>query len=210
MQECKSVSTPLEPGRKFESLAENETQVNVQEYQMVIGCLTYATTATRPDLASAVGILSKFMSRPGKDHWQGGTFNYGLKFVADGEKPVLNGYSDADWGGDSETRRSTSGYVFQIQGNTISWCSKRQSSVSRSTTEAEYIALSNACQEGVWLRRLMSDIKLKEVEPTTIYEDNQGAIQLSRNPKFHNRTKHIDITHHFVREQVNRNVISVK
>ncbi len=123
---------------------------------------------------------------------------------------MLNGYSDADWGGDSETRRSTSGYVFQIQGNTVSWSSKRQSSVSRSTTEAEYIALSNACQEGVWLRRLLSDIKLKQVDPTTIYEDNQGAIQLSRNPKFHNRTKHIDISFHLIREQVSRNVVSVK
>ncbi len=71
MQECKPVSTPLEPGKRFESLTENETPVNVQQYQMVIGCLTYATTATHPDLASAVGILSKFMSRPGKDHWQG-------------------------------------------------------------------------------------------------------------------------------------------
>ena len=123
---------------------------------------------------------------------------------------MLNGYSDADWGGDSETQRSTSGYVFQIEGNTVSWSSKRQSSVSRSTTEAEYIALSNACQEGVWLRRLLSDIKLKQVDPTTMYEDNQGAIQLSRNPKFHNRTKHIDISFHFIREQVSRNVVSVK
>ncbi len=90
MQECKPVSTPLEPGKRFESLTENETPVNVQEYQMVIVCLTYATTATRPDLASAVGILSKFMSRPGKDHWQGvkrvlryikGTLNYGLMLL---------------------------------------------------------------------------------------------------------------------------------
>ena len=95
-------------------------------------------------------------------------------FVADGENPVLHGYSDADWGGDSETRRSTLGYyVFQIHGNTVSWRSKRQSSVPRSTTEAEYIALSNACQEGLWLRRLLSDIKLKQVDPTTIYEDTQ-------------------------------------
>jgi hypothetical protein len=71
MQECKPVSTPLEPGRKFESLSENDTPIDVREYQMAIGCLTYATTATRPDLAAAVGILSKYMARPGKDHWQG-------------------------------------------------------------------------------------------------------------------------------------------
>jgi hypothetical protein len=162
MQECKPVSTPLEPGRKFESLSENDTPIDVREYHMAIGCLTYATTATRPDLAAAVGILSKYMARPGKDHWQGvkrvlryvkGTLNSGLTFTAHGNNHVLYGYADADWGGDVETRRSTSGYVFQIQNNTISWCGKRQASVSRSTTEAEYIALSTACQEAVWLRR---------------------------------------------------------
>ena len=113
-------------------------------------------------------------------------------------------------GGDVETRRSTSGYVFQIQSNTISWCSRRQSSVARSTTEAEYIALSNACQESVWLRRLFSDVELKQDGPTTIFEDNQGAIQLSKNPRFHNRSKHIDVSYHFIREQVQCNVVCVK
>ena len=219
METCKPVTTPLEPGRKFESLPENETPVDVQGYQMAIGCLTYASTATRPDLAAAVGILSKYMSRPGKDHWQGvkrvlryikGTLNYGLMFTASGDNPILHGFSDADWGGDVETRRSTSGYVFQIQSNTISWCSKRQTSVSRSTTEAEYIALSTACQELVWLRRLLSDVGLKQDVPSIIYEDNQGAIELSRNPKFHNRTKHIDVSFHFIREQVNNNKACVK
>ena len=111
---------------------------------------------------------------------------------------------------DASTRRSTTGYVFQIEGNTVSWCSKRQAWVSRSTTEAEYIALSIACQEAVWLRRLLSDIQMKQCGPSTIFEDNQGAIELSRNPKFHNRTKHIDISYHYVREQVNLNTVSVK
>jgi hypothetical protein len=126
----------------------------------------------RPDLAAAVGVLSKFMSKPGKEHWQGvkrvlhyiqGTLKYGLMFSADGANPTLTGYSDADWGGYVSTRRSTTGYVFQIQGNTVSWCSKRQACVSRSTTEAEYIALSIACQEAVWLRILLSDIQMKNV-----------------------------------------------
>ena len=91
------------------------------------------------------------------------------------------------------TRRSTSGYVFQIQGNTVSWCSKRQACVAKSTTEAEYMALSIACQESIWLRRLLSDIQVNQQSPSTIYEDNIGAIELPKNPKFHNRTKHIDI-----------------
>ena len=219
MENCKPVSTPLEQGRKFVPLSENDYPVDTQAYQMAIGCLTYAATVSRPDLAAAVGVLSKFMSKPGKEHWQGvkrvlryiqGTLKYGLMFSADGANPTLTGYSDADWGGDASTRRSTTGYVFQIQGNTVSWCSKRQACVSRSTTEAEYIALSIACQEAVWLRILLSDIQMKQCGPSTIFEDNQGAIELSRNPKFHNRTKHIDISYHYVREQVNLNTVSVK
>ena len=181
--------------------------------------MTYVTTATRPDLASAVSILSKYMSKPSKEHWQGvkrilryikGTINYGLIFKAEDNKGILAGYSDADWAGDIDTRRSTSWYVFQICGSTVSWCSKRQSSVSRSSTEAEYIALSMASQEAVWLSRLLKNVGVKQEEPILIYEDNQGAIELSRKPKFHNRTKHIDIAHHFIREKVKDKVIYVK
>lgn len=219
MDKCKPVSTPLEQGRKFQQLSEDEKPVNVQGYQMIIGCLTYATTATRPDLAAAVGILSKFMAKPGKDHWTGikrilryvqGTLNYGLVYSATDKSHVLVGYSDADWAGDLDTRRSTSGYVFQIQGNTVSWCSKRQASVSKSSTEAEYIALSGASQEGIWIRRLLADINLEQKGPTIILEDNQGAIELAKNPKFHNRTKHIDVAYHFIREQVHLKAISVE
>ena len=218
MEHCKPVSTPMEPGKKFYKLSDDEDPVNVQEYQKIIGCLTYATTATRPDLASAVGILSKYMSRPGKEHWQGvkrilryiqGTIDFGLIYKAKGKTCSLTGYSDADWAGDLDTRRSTSGYVFQIDGSTVSWQSKRQVCVSRSTTEAEYMALSSAAQEAVWLRRLLNDIGLTQETPSLIYENNRGAIQLSKNAKFHNRTKHIDISVHFVREKVNDQVVNV-
>ncbi|CAB3979799.1 Hypothetical predicted protein [Paramuricea clavata] len=116
---------------------------------------------------------------------------------------------DADWAGDIDTR-STSGYVFQICGSTVSWCSKRQSSVSRLSTEAEYIALSVASQEVVWLSRLLKNVGVKQEEPILIYKYNQGAIELSKNPKFHNRTKHIDIAYHFIREKVKDKVIYVK
>ena len=105
MEYCKPVSTPLEQGKKFEPLRENESPVDTQAYQMAIGCLTYATTISCPDLAAAVGVLSKFMSKPGKEHWQGikrvlryiqGTLKYGLMFSTDGTSPTLTGYSDAD------------------------------------------------------------------------------------------------------------------
>ncbi|XP_046854205.1 secreted RxLR effector protein 161-like [Xenia sp. Carnegie-2017] len=144
---------------------------------MAISCLTYATVATRPDLAAAVATLSKYMSRPGKDHWQAvkrvfryikGTMEYGLLFTANGKDSGLCGFADANWGGAIEARRSTSWHVFQIQNSTISWCSKRETSVSRSTTEAEYIALSSASQECIRLRRLLNDIELLKPVPTAI------------------------------------------
>ena len=144
---------------------------------------------SRPDLAVAVGVLSKFMSNNGLEHWKGvkrvfryiqGTLDYGLVYTSDGSDPVLSGYCDADWGSDLTTRRSTTGYVFQVEKNTVSWCSKRQNCVSKSTTETEYVALSTACQEGIWLRRLLDDISMTQHDPTVMFEDNQRAIQLSK------------------------------
>ena len=159
------------------------------------------------------------MSNPGIEHWKEvkrvlryirGTLDNGLIYSANDTSTVLTGYSDADWAGDLSTRRSTTGYVFQIQGSTVSWCSKRQACVARSTTEEEYVALSTASQEAVWLRRLLQNVLKKQDNPTVVYEDNQGTIELTKNPKFHNRTKHIDVSYHFVREQVDNKVISVK
>ena len=218
MENSKPVSTPLELGKRFQQLLPTDEPFDVQTYQQAIGCLTYIATATRPDIAAAVGVLSQYMSRPSKDHWIGvkrvlrylkGTLNYGLKFSAHDEDPELIGYSDADWAGDVDTRRSTSGYVFQIGRSTVSWSSRKQATVAKSSTEAEYVALSSATQEAVWLRRLMEDLGKHLNVPTTIYEDNQGAIELAKNAKYHNRTKHIDICHHFVRERVVSNEIRV-
>ena len=121
----------------------------------------------------------------------------------------MRGYSDADWAGDLDTRRSTSGYVFQIGDSTVSWSSKRQSTVAKSTAEAEYVALSFATQEAVWLRQLLDSLGFPARDATVIFEDNNGAIDLSRNDKYHNRTKHIDISHHFVRERVESKEIDV-
>jgi hypothetical protein len=113
------------------------------------------------------------------------------------------GYSDADWAGDIDTRRSTSGYVFLLNGGCISWRSKKQRTVALSSTEAEYMALSEATQEAVWLKAFMRELGEDAGDGAlTVYEDNQGAIALAKNPEFHKRTKHIDIRYHFVREKV--------
>ena len=138
------------------------------------------STATRPDIAAAVGVFSQYMSKPSKDHWMGvkrvlrylkGTLNYGLKFSVHGEQTALkalNSYSDADWAGDVETRRSSSGCVFQFGNGTISRSSGKQRTAAKSSTEAEYVALSSATQEAIWLRCLMKDFGKQTDAPTTI------------------------------------------
>jgi hypothetical protein len=120
------------------------------------------------------------------------------------------GYSDANWGNDQDSRRSTSGYLFYY-GGLVSWSSKKQATVALSSTEAEYMALMHATKEAIWLRSLISELKieLRLTEPTLIYKDNQSCIALARNPVQHARTKHIDIQHHFIRDKVDSKEIEL-
>ena len=121
-----------------------------------------------------------------------------------------SGFSDSDWAGDLDDRKSTSGYIFQVGGTAITWKSRKQSCVALSMAEAEYNALSLAAQEAIWLRQLNTDLQGKQSEPTILYEDNEVAICLSKNPQCHERLKHIDIRYHFIREQVNNQNIELK
>lgn len=128
-----------------------------------------------------------------------------LHFRPDQAGQMLAGYCDADWAGPhSDKALSTSGYVFKLAGAAISWASKKQNTVSLSTTEAEYIAQSLAVQELIWLHLLLTelDAHLLFKKPTPIYADNQGAIALAKNPEFHARTKHIAVRHHFIRQEI--------
>ncbi|TMW61094.1 hypothetical protein Poli38472_014555 [Pythium oligandrum] len=216
MQDCKPVKTPQDPGLKLtKSMCEggckhDETMKDVP-YRNAVGALMYLMVGTRPDLAASVGTLSQFAADPCPTHWQAlkrvlrylqATPMHGICFSgsSDGE---LIGYSDADWAGDIETRRSTSGYVSVLNGGCISWRSKKQRTVALSSTEAEYMALSEATQEAVWLKSFMCELGEDSGNGAlTVFEDNQGAIALAKNPEFHKRTKHIDIRYHFVREKV--------
>ena len=214
MENCKPISTPLEPGRKFQQLSPSDEPFDVHTYQQAIGCLNSNKAGYCCCSGSSVSVYveTKQRSLDGREHvfrYLKGTLKYGLKFSVNAEESELFGYSVADWAGDTETRRSTSGFVFQFGSGTISWSSRKQSTVAKSSTEAEYVSLSSAAQEAIWLRRLMKDLRRQIDAPTTIYEDNQGAIELAKNAKFHNRTKHIDICHHFVRERVVSNEIRV-
>ena len=156
MEDRKPISMPMENSAKFHNLSDKDEPFDTQNYQQAIGYLTYLSTATPPDISVAVSTLSRYMSCPSKAHWTGvkqiicylkRAIDFGLKFsCVNDENPQVIGYSDADWAGDLNTRRSTLAYVFQIRQSTVSWCSKRQATVAKLTTEAEYlyVALSQA------------------------------------------------------------------
>ena len=174
-------------------------------YASAVGSLMYAMVCTRPDIAHAVGVVSRYMNNPGKEHWMAvkwilrylrGTTNQALCFG--GSNIALQGYVDADMAGDRDNRRSTTGYVFTVGGTTVSWVSKIQSVVALSTTEAEYVAATEASKEMIWLQRLMGELGKKH-DMGTLYSDSQSAIHLAKNSAFHSRTKHIHLKYHFIR-----------
>jgi hypothetical protein len=145
-----------------------------------------------------------------------GTKQMGIKY--DGTVSFnFHGYSDSDWAEDRATRRSTSGNVFLMAGGAISWASKRQATVAVSSTEAEYMAAAFAAKELIWLRQLLFDLERQFIDPeeqndlpaTVLYGDNTGSNSLTRNPEHHQRTKHIDVIYHFIRERVESNEVNV-
>ena len=220
MESCNPVATPAEAGQKLTKGTEDSEYVDKVLYQSAVGSLLYLLMRTRPDITFAVSCVARFCSNPTTQHMRAvkrilrylrGTTNQGLLYKKNGSKEVV-GFSDADWGGDVDDRKSTSGYVFQIGGSTVSWRSKKQTSVALSTAEAEYISLSAATQEAVWIRQLCAELSAKPpiYDPTVIFEDNQSTIAMSHNPQFHGRSKHIGIKYHFVRDQVTKGTIDLK
>ena len=162
-------------------------------------------------------MVSRFNAEPTEAHltavkrifrYLKGTVNLSLQYQARGG--ALIGYADSDWASDLDNRHSTTGNVFLMSGGAVSWISQKQATVALSTAEAENVALGSATQETIWLRRLMTDLRVSQVKPTVIREDNQGAIAMAKNPVGHKRTKHIDIKHHFVREAVDAGTITLE
>jgi hypothetical protein len=214
MEEAKIKTTPLSPAIKLTKTEGEELDKEKYPYGTLVGKLMFLAVATRPDIAYSVGALTRFMSNPTLVHWQAakgivrylaGTADKGITFR--GSKQELDGYCDADYAGDLDTRRSTTGYVFTLNGGVISWSSKKQPTVAVSTTEAEYMAAAAAVKEGLWLRKLLTSLGLKG-DVIHINCDNQSAIKLLKNPIFSARSKHIDIMHHFARERVLRREVA--
>jgi transposase InsO family protein len=218
METAKAISTPVDTGIKLLKATTGNDIADPELYQSAIGSLLYISTKTRPDIAYAVGNVARFCSNPSKEHWVAvkrifrylrGTTDLGLLYKKSSPAELI-GYSDADWGGDIQDSKSTSGYCFEIGGTLVSWKSSKQGCVALSTAEAEYVALSSAAQEATWLRELCKDVGYKSSGPTIIYEDNQAAIKMAKNSCYHGRTKHISIRYHYIREQVSSNVIELR
>ena len=187
-------------------------------YREAVGCLMYAMVLTRPDIAYAVSRVAKFTSQPHTSHWTAvkrifrylsGTIDMGISYYGTTQDFTLRGYCDADYAGDHDDRKSRTGYIFLLANGAIAWCSKRQGCTSDSTTEAEFVSMAESVKEAIWLRRLLHSLGFPSRLPTNIFSDNQGAIQLVKNPKYHKRTKHIETKYYLIREKYAQQEIEV-
>lgn len=213
MEDCKPVETPMNPAVKLSknmcpTTEEEKKYMSQVPYRNLIGSLMYLATSTRPDIAHAISALSQFNENPGEEHWKAAkrVLRYlkkteKLKIVFTKKGDNLMGYSDADWGANIDDRKSYTGYLFMFAGGVINWSSRKQKTVAMSSAEAEYMALSEAAKETIYLRRFLSEI-IGELGTTVIFCDNQSAGLMAKNPVFHERTKHIDIKYHFLRDSV--------
>ena len=218
MSECKPRATPSE--QKLET--NDEDPVDPRKYREAVGSLIYAMTCTRPDICWIVTKLSQYLSRPLKEHWIAvkhvfrylkGTLDYALCYSKCADGLNLTGYSDADWASSTDDRRSITGYCFSLTktGPLISWKSRKQRTVALSTCEAEYMALAATVQEALHLVQLLSDVcEGSQHRPVLIFGDNQGAIALSKDPVNHQRSKHIDVRYHFIRDEVNHGRVVIE
>jgi hypothetical protein len=217
MEDCNPTSTPFPAGFKAIIATDSEHQeAEGLPYPQLAGSLLYLATISRPDIAQAATTLCRFIGKWNKVHFAAakhllrylkGTIDLSLTFRSKNQQ--LIGYSDADWGGDLNTRRSTTGYIFQLFGATIAWKSRLQSTVALSTTEAEYMATVDAAKQAMWLKQLLQELQFN-FETITLHNDNNGCIGLSKNPINHEKTKHISMRHHFLRERVQDGVVTVK
>lgn len=186
-------------------------------YAQLVGELLWMATILRVDIAFAVNVLARYMHKPGRIHWMAarrvllylkGTSDLGLVYrFESSELPIA--YADADWGGDLTDRKSTTGFVVMVKGAPVSWKSKKQTVVAKSTAEAEYIAVSACAQEVVWLRNFFSEVNRTLTEATSIYTDNDPALEMTENPVNLSKTKHIDIPVHHVRDEVKKGRIKL-
>jgi hypothetical protein len=216
MLECKPMNTPMEA--KLKMLVDTSSElIDATLYKLIIGSLMYLTN-TRPNIFFPVNTLSQFLVEPRRVHlvatkhvmrYLKGTIDYGLNYDGDHDF-TLSGYTDVDWAGSVFDRKSTSGCCFSLGSAMISWQSRKQSSIALSTAEAEYIAACSASCEAIWLRKLLTGLFDLEMRATLILCDNQSCIKMTKNPVFHDRSKHIEIRYHYIRDMVQRGALKLQ
>lgn len=216
MKGCNPCHTPMEEKLKLSRESKEET-IDATQYRRIVGSLRYLVH-TRPDLCYSVGVVSRFMERPTTEHlaavrrilrYVAGTASYGLMYERGGSGTVkIVGYSDSDLAGDVDTRKSTSGVLFFFGNSLVCWQSVKQRVVALSSCEAEYVAATMAATQALWLARLLGDLKGEAAEMVELRVDNKSALALSKNPVFHERSKHIEIRYHFIRECMENGTIS--
>ena len=208
MATCTPASTPIDVKGKLSS-STGQPVTDPTFYRSIVGALQYLTL-TRPDITYAVQQACLHMHDPRDVHWTlvkrilryvRGTVGQGLQ-LRRSSSPTLVAYSDAEWAGWPDMRRSTSGFCVFLGDSLVSWSSKRQATISRSSAEAEYRGVANAAAECCWLRHLLDELHVKVDKATLLYCDNVSAVYLTDNPIHHGRTKHIELDVHFVREKV--------
>jgi KUP system potassium uptake protein len=214
---------PMETNARLVSGGKDEPTDSSFDYRGALGMLMYLATSTRPDLAYALGQLSRFVAQPTQKHvgalkrvlrYLAGTSNHGIWYKSgdqdDKDRDVeLVGFCDSDWGGDCESRKSTSGFVFTIAGGAISWMSRRQPIVAQSTAEAEYVAGWEASMEAMAQANILSEIVPGSKICPVIKIDNSAALVMATNPTYSRRTRHIELQWHYVRDQVQRGLIEL-
>ena len=215
MENCHLAEIPMAQGYDVFMIPNTEqaSRSEIKDYQSKIGSLLYLAVHTRPDISYSVSVFSRYLTNPSSNHIKGvdrviryikGTINLGIMYDGNALDSTLYCFSDSDWGGNIATRRSTGGCVFFLAGGVVSASSKGQTNVALSSTEAEYHALTSSIQELLWIQQLMRQMRYSgnDVISTKVYGDNQSCLALSENPELHQRTKHIDIKHHFIRDHI--------
>ncbi|KAM3405620.1 hypothetical protein ACQJBY_008243 [Aegilops geniculata] len=218
MLKSKHAITPMSATDRLSALdGDLLSSDDATEYRSLVGGLQYLTI-TRPDVSYAVNRVCQYLHAPRTSHWSAvkrilryicSTASYGL-LLQPAPSYEISAFSDADWAGCPDDRRSTGGYAVFLGPNLIAWNARKQATVSRSSTEAEYKAIADATAEIIWVQSLLGELRIPPTRSPVLWCDNIGATYLSSNPVFHARTKHIEVDYHFVRERVGQKLLSIK